>query len=65
MSTSHGKAKQKLTTPTKLRNTAKHFEKENLSAATDGNTAAKIRVKRLEDEDRTLTTPASVLEIAS
>lgn len=56
---------QELTTPAKLTRTARNFDKVNLSAATDGKRAARSNVNKLEDDDKTLTVPASVLDRAS
>lgn len=49
-----------LTTPRTIKRTEISLEIENLSATVDGKMAARMRVKRPEVEEMTLTTPASV-----
>ena len=48
-----------------VNSTATNFVKEILSVEVDGNMAARMRVKRQDDAERTFTTPASVWERAA
>lgn len=49
-----------LTTPRTIRRTETSLEIVNLSVIDDGKMAARMRVKRPEVDEMTLTTPASV-----
>lgn len=49
-----------LTTPATINKTENSLESVNLSTDDEGKMAAKMRVKRPEVEEMTLTTPASV-----
>lgn len=49
-----------LTRPLKLRQTATNLDNVKRSPGFDGKIAVKSKVKRLEDDDKTVTTPVSV-----
>lgn len=52
-------------TPQIENTTAKLLDSDNLSPESEGNNADKINVKNEDDEDKMLTTAASVLDNAS